>query len=87
MIRGLASVEARMFHPPESDEDSLKFGLSSDWREAILIPGRGHEDMGATMRGEHCMEDANQEEVRKILRRRNSTPAFSKVLGNQDAAV
>ncbi|CAN0556319.1 unnamed protein product, partial [Ectocarpus sp. 12 AP-2014] len=54
-----------------------KFGLTSDWREAAMMPGaRGGE---ATMRGDNCMVDAKQRQVREILERRANTPGTSKV--------
>lgn len=54
-----------------------KFGLTSDWREAAMMPGaRGGE---ATMRGGDCMGDAKQRQVREILERRAKTPGTSKV--------
>ncbi|CAN0142574.1 unnamed protein product [Ectocarpus sp. 12 AP-2014] len=67
----------------ESDEPSSwtgaggKFGLTSDWREAAMMPGaRGGE---ATMRGDNCMGNAKQRQVREILERRANTPGTSKV--------
>ncbi|CAM9694352.1 unnamed protein product [Ectocarpus fasciculatus] len=54
-----------------------KYGLSSDWREAAMMPGARGGD--ATMRGDVCMEDAKQRQVREILERRSNTPGTSKV--------
>lgn len=76
-------MSAPLSSPLESDEPfpwtgaGGKFGLSSDWREATMMPGaRGGK---ATMRGEVCMEDAKQRQVREVLERRANTPGVSKV--------
>jgi len=88
-------MEASRFPPSEPDGDfsgtgtTGTFGLSSDWREAILIPGKGKgpDNTSPTMRGGYCVTDAHQEEVRQILLRRNNTPATSKVNVVQSATL
>lgn len=59
------------------DNAGGKFGLSSNWREAVLATGGGERE--ATMRGEKCMTAEKQEQVQKILERRSRTSLDGKV--------
>lgn len=59
------------------DNAGGKFGLSSDWREAVSASGRGGGE--ATMRGEKCMAAEKQEQVREVLGRRSRTSLDGKV--------
>lgn len=54
-----------------------KFGLSSNWHEAVLVSDGGEGE--ATMRGGQCMTAEKQEQVRGILERRGRIPLDEKV--------
>lgn len=76
------STEALLV-PPEHESNTSwvwenaggEFGLSADWQKAILVPGSGDG-----IRGDRCLNSEHQDEVRKILARRDSTPPTEKVL-------
>lgn len=56
-----------------------EFGLSGDWREALLVPGKEEGNVNGTLRGESCMSEDKQEQVRLILGRRKKTPTSERV--------
>lgn len=60
--------------PWEWENAGGEFGLSADWQKAVLLPGSGED-----IRGERCLSDENQEQVRQILARRDRTAATEKV--------
>lgn len=80
-----ASVTRVMLGPLKVNDTELlmkpraggKFGLFSDWRDSVAIPGL--EDDEPQLRGGVCQTEEMKERVRAILERRRKTPADSKV--------
>jgi len=58
-----------------------EFGLSADWRQALL---RDDGSGGQSLRGEACLTDEKQAQVRDILQKRASTT--KKVFFNEPLA-
>lgn len=54
-----------------------KFGLFSDWHEAVAMPGQ--DGRSASLRGESCQTEEKQNEVDEILRKAKATPDGNKV--------
>lgn len=54
-----------------------EFGISADWRYALSMPRAGGGD--DSLRGDVCLGEKEQQRVQEIFRRREATPAGSKV--------
>lgn len=63
---------ASLEHPTNWKGAGGKFGLQADWRLALMKTGRNGQQ---SMKGEACLTDQEQEEVREILQRRMTAPA------------
>lgn len=60
--------------PEGSEYFGGEFGLSADWRTAVVSPGSGEG-----IRGNRCLSEENQEVVRHVLARRDTVHPTEKV--------
>lgn len=73
--RKLSEPEAEFLTESEVQEISGgEFGIFSDWRKSIILP-----ESGESIRGDRCLTEEHQDEVQKILARRQETSRTQRV--------
>ena len=82
----VTKISGNSSSPKETEAGSVtgtgvrgEFGISADWVYALSMPDAGGGD--ASLRGDACLGEKEQQGVQEILRRREATPAGSKVGG------